>query len=477
MTFYDMDDRIIDEKFVDGNISYAEAIQIDVYGAVKFKIENEGINTLFVEIMPDVFNSTKHFHNPVIDSEISATCDTDGKTQGSHCLECKEIIVPQNIIPATGHSFKEYVSNKDATCTLDGTKTAICENGCGTTDTIQDIGSATGHRIEVTTIESTCTEQGKQTTTCMQCDYIEEKDLEILSHEYSTIYTIDKKATLYSTGSMSRHCKNAKCTSKKDSKSIAKISSVKLLSTSYIYSGKIITPTVIVKNAVGTMLKKDVDYTVKYASGRKNPGQYNVIVSFTGQYSGTKSLTFKVSPKVPTNVKATQTTHEITLRWSKSVGATGYEIYQYNTNNKRYTKVGSTTETKIAIKGRKSGTKYNYVIRAYKKVGSNNIKSAYSTMIKTTTKPGTPKIKVTAGTKSATISWNKVSGASGYVVYMSTKKNGGYKRIATLGSETLKYKKLYLTKGKIYYFKVKAFTKNSTEIYGAESLVKLARIK
>ena len=45
------------------------------------------------------------------------------------------------------HSFTNYVSNGNATCTADGTKTATCDNGCGLTDTVTDVGSK-GHKLE-----------------------------------------------------------------------------------------------------------------------------------------------------------------------------------------------------------------------------------------------------------------------------------------------------------------------------------------
>ncbi len=48
-------------------------------------------------------------------------------------------------IPATGHSFTNYVSNGDATCLADGTKTAACDNGCGTTATVTDAGTKLPH--------------------------------------------------------------------------------------------------------------------------------------------------------------------------------------------------------------------------------------------------------------------------------------------------------------------------------------------
>ncbi|MBR6737473.1 MAG: leucine-rich repeat domain-containing protein [Clostridia bacterium] len=42
---------------------------------------------------------------------------------------------------ACNHSFTNYISNNDATFESDGTKTAVCDNGCGKTDTIADVGS------------------------------------------------------------------------------------------------------------------------------------------------------------------------------------------------------------------------------------------------------------------------------------------------------------------------------------------------
>lgn len=46
-----------------------------------------------------------------------------------------------------GHSFTNYVYNNDATQTVDGTKTARCDNGCGETDTVTAYGTATNPTI------------------------------------------------------------------------------------------------------------------------------------------------------------------------------------------------------------------------------------------------------------------------------------------------------------------------------------------
>jgi len=49
-----------------------------------------------------------------------------------------------DVCEALGHSFTNYVSNGDATCTADGTRTAVCDR-CDATDTVTDAGSAKGH--------------------------------------------------------------------------------------------------------------------------------------------------------------------------------------------------------------------------------------------------------------------------------------------------------------------------------------------
>ena len=72
-----------------------------------------------------------------------ATCTEDGKYYDMVCAECG-YRKSGAVIAAKGHSFTNYVSNNDATCTADGTKTAKCDR-CDETETIADAGSALGH--------------------------------------------------------------------------------------------------------------------------------------------------------------------------------------------------------------------------------------------------------------------------------------------------------------------------------------------
>ena len=62
--------------------------------------------------------------------------------------------------------------------------------------------------------------------------------------------------------------------------------------------------------------------------------------------------------------------------------------------------------------------------------------------------------------KTATVTWKKVKGATGYVVYRATKKNGKYKAVKTITkASTTKFKNKKLKKKKKYYYKVRAIKK------------------
>lgn len=92
-----------------------------------------------------------------------------------------------------------------------------------------------------------------------------------------------------------------------------------------------------------------------------------------------------------------------------------------------------------------------------------------------TVRPKTNKIKSLkkSGKQSIKITWTKISGTTKYQVYMSTKKNSGYKRIKTVSSKSFSYTKGKLKKGKRYYFKVRSYKKvGGKNYYSSFSSVK-----
>lgn len=68
------------------------------------------------------------------------------------------------------------------------------------------------------------------------------------------------------------------------------------------------------------------------------------------------------------------------------------------------------------------------------------------------------------------VSWNKVSGAQGYVIYTKNSKSASWKKAKTVSAGTVKYNYKTVSSGKRYYFTVRAYRKTGGKIvYGAYS--------
>ncbi len=83
-----------------------------------------------------------HMYTSVV---TAPTCKEQGYTTYT-CTECGNTY-KGDYVETVEHSFKDYKYNNDTTCTTDGTKTATCEFGCGTTDTVTVPNTAFGHKF------------------------------------------------------------------------------------------------------------------------------------------------------------------------------------------------------------------------------------------------------------------------------------------------------------------------------------------
>ena len=83
------------------------------------------------------------------------------------------------------------------------------------------------------------------------------------------------------------------------------------------------------------------------------------------------------------------------------------------------------------------------------------------------------------GTNKAVLKWKKVSGASGYEIYMKTGSKGKYKLVKTIKKgKTVSYTKTKLKKKTKYYFKVRSFKSVSgKKVYGAYSRTRSIKLK
>lgn len=147
------------------------------------------------------------------------------------------------------------------------------------------------------------------------------------------------------------------------------------------------------------------------------------------------------------------------------------------------------TQTTALVEGPTAGNTYYYVVKAVAKpkngaVGQNSYtysmgytKPAAAMYTAKSVKKATS-VKVKSSKKGqATVSFKKATGASGYMIYRATKKNGKY----TLVGSTTKtsYTDKTATAGKTYYYKVAAYTNSETGtyVYSAMTTAKSVKIK
>ncbi len=90
-------------------------------------------------------------HTEVIDKAVAPTCTETGLTEGKHCSVCGEVLLKQEIIPATGHNYESVIT--EPTCTEQGYTTYTCECGDSYVD---DYVDATGIHIKENGICTVC---------------------------------------------------------------------------------------------------------------------------------------------------------------------------------------------------------------------------------------------------------------------------------------------------------------------------------
>ena len=113
-------------------------------------------------------------------SDNNATCEQDG-TKTAKCVRygtggCMEKDTVTDTGSKLGHLFEDYVSDNNATCEQDGTKTAKCvrygTGGCMAIDTVTDTDSKLGHLFEnyVSNNDATYARDGTKTAKCVRYD-------------------------------------------------------------------------------------------------------------------------------------------------------------------------------------------------------------------------------------------------------------------------------------------------------------------
>lgn len=204
----------------------------------------------------------------------------------------------------------------------------------------------------------------------------------------------------------------------------------------------------------------------KETNGTKTYGSFSSVVSAEPQLAAPGSV--KISARATTS---------LTVSWNYVGGATGYEVYRATTSNGTYSKLGEVTETSRKCPGLTSGKKYYFKVRAFVTVNGTKHYGKYSSVISGVTLLSTPTVKIASSTStSVTLSWNAVSGATGYEAYRATSANGTYSKMGDVFTTSRKCPGL--TTGKTYYFKVRAFVEiDGVRYYGNYSTVVSKQVK
>lgn len=182
-------------------------------------------------------------------------------------------------------------------------------------------------------------------------------------HQQSTVI---QAATLSEDGAVVTVCTVCKKTLSK--KTIAKIKTVKLEKDRFNYTGKAITPAVVVKDRKGKTLRNGKDYSVSFLNN-KNPGKATAKVTFKGNYSGTKSLSFSILPKFNADLlnESGKKTFDMKLSWNKVSGAFSYKLSLYN--GKKLIKTVKTSKTEASFSKLPADTKVRLAFTAYNLFG------------------------------------------------------------------------------------------------------------
>ena len=208
-------------------------------------------------------------------------------------------------------------------------------------------------------------------------------------------------------------------------------------------------------------LSVDSVVSALYAAGLKDPEQPTATPTPT--VTATAAPTQKpvqqiklATPKLGKVVSAG--CNALKLNWSKVNGANGYHVYVKV--NGQWKALGNTKSTTYVHKKLETGKSYTYTVKAYKNTKSGTVWSSYDkkgiTGKAALSAPSLRKAKRTSA-KKATLSWKKVNGASGYVVYRKT-NNGRWQIVKkiTKGNIT-SFTDKKLSKGKKYTYTVRAY--------------------
>lgn len=194
-----------------------------------------------------------------------------------------------------------------------------------------------------------------------------------------------------------------------------------------------------------------------------------------GAYSAVDSA--KPVPIAPTLTVTSTDFDALRISWPVVSGTTAYELYILRPGSSTYELLTSTTGTSATVDDLLTGQLYSFKAVAYSQVGDERVYGPESSVVAARPVPQAVtgwKVDM-PGVSTMTLSWNAVSGATGYDITRSTTSTGTYSLIASVEGANA-YINTGLTFYRYYYYKIRPYTTvNGTKVYGPLSAVIYAR--
>ena len=483
---YEKKDVSFDKEFYDedGNVSYTKKyIGLNSYKReLNNKLQKPGDSEVTIS------NQSRDKSYPDVSVEIA---DAKGKND-------LEIKAAGTKIPASGTmSFKLNFKREDLEPGLYETSILIKDNSAGkkVIKTISVAYSTPGYRDEHTTSASQWSGSYSvlsNTKNIGTIDYCQSKrTLKVTYKNAGTApvlkFTLDPKGYFtFSNGKYEYYGpKSSNKVGGTNTLNLVVKSSFKSNFNEILYSGRL---NVINDYTAESMLSElEVVYNDAYdADGKPVPGV--TLDSHGGCIRGgmvsTIPLSYYVSLKPMGKIKtktSSRTTSSVKVSWNKLNGVSGYRIYRSakRSSGYKYLKQLSSKTTSYTNKKLSSGKTYYYKVRAYSNVLGGRYYGSYSTPLKSGTRPGKPKVTVKKKGRRLKIKYKKISGASGYRIYIRTGKKGRYKRVKQYTSgKKVSYTSKKLKRKKTYYVKVRAYkTISGKKYFGSYSKAKKVKIR
>lgn len=356
------------------------------------------------------------FDNP---SACTATCTEDGYYTYT-CTSRACHATTTRSVPALGHLFDSWTVKTPATCETDGVSEAACiRTGCTHKDTMTI--SATGHSFSMpeTVDEPTCTQKGKNVAVCANenCTAISEEKLEALGHDMEAVAAVS--ATCTNNGNVA-HYDCSRCDYKSsDSAGKNVITDVSVKAKGHSFKTTAITKATLTKN--GTINKKCSACDTTEKTTIYYPKTITLVATNYIYDGKVKSPAVTVKDS---SGKVLKKDTDYTVKYSSGRKA-----------------LGAYTVT-VTFKGNYTGTK--------------TLKFTISTKAPS-------KVTATQNTTQIKLSWPKVSGATGYRIFV---KSGSSWKTLVSSTTATSYTIKNLKAGTKYTFAVRPYAKvNGTVIW------------